>query len=1216
MAITKNDDLIVLISSYPESKTRIFYGITKEGKGFFNDEKKYIMDITYPTMMGKYESEIFFVKLSDLSSSKEYLLSFGKTPQLAEIYDLNSKKMYSTPISSWFYNLYDVHQIVGAYLKLTTNDYNYYLIGLLSVKYNNYGVGSPILSLIKFRINQLSPSIQRTYYSKEIDVYNSKIVSCYEISTYCIICFYKNKNNKYTMRAFASNLDEKQYTEIAPADENDNKYFKCVHFYGEIGAFLYYSNDNPPYANIVFKKYTKSTDKISNAFSKLNFSDYLFYYNCTLNDIIKVSDKKIIFAVVSLDKLKLYIIFIYNYNQQQIMRRIYELNSFSYNDLYFYNTIRIQIYNNYLAFGSNGFSSRSDSFSSLIIFSYPNSTDINNEITQYLLEHNDIKISNIKLEIQNLCKVENNVFGYILTGIKIIEIYKNTNKYLSLEDGTEIETDMNVSIDTILKLIVPKNGNSYTEFTYGMKYVCQAKEPEYEEYNKYPISILDTGTSNKEDSFFVPQIYSGRHSYYYFLLDNKLTEEGCDKKCELCYYSNKNNCITCKYNDFDLLEGTKKCNELMTTILTTIPEKLKTTTPEIIETTIPEVIETTIVEIKETTIPEELETTIPEIKETTIPKEIETTIPEIIETTVPEVKETINPEISNLISSTILKTIIESINSSIKEIINENFKGELTGETPQDIYLYIKNKIIKKNVTEENLLIKTPSVDFQLTTVNYQKNNNLNISTIDLGECEDTLRKEYNIDIDQDLIIFKIDIKDSDKSLTYVQYEVYHPETFNQLNLDFCENLIINVTVPANLDPETILLYQSLNNMGYNLFNSNDDFYTDICTPYTSLNNTDILLIDRKTDLYNKYANISVCQENCNLESYNENSNTVSCYCNVQTNDTKIDLNIDNKFNLKTMTDTFYNYLNNSNFRILKCYKVSFDLKSYLENIGRIIMTIILLFFIILFILFIIKGDNQISSYLKKILNNKFELKENNKNFRNDKNIAKNKNIITIQNNNNKKKLKEINNKINKIKFYNKNNDNKRSKANPSKKSKLKINITKKKDIIRTETPNNNKKMKYNKYNKQRKINNRYSSNNTKFIIQSQGSTSNACLTKNFQKTSTNKMFAYNKITNFGNKETKKNDFDKNKNELNDQELNSLDYNKAIFLDKRNYFQYYCSLLKIKHLILFTFLPINDYNLQYIKLILFLLSFSLYFSINGFFFTDETMIKYMKVLAQ
>ena len=105
----------------------------------------------------------------------------------------------------------------------------------------------------------------------------------------------------------------------------------------------------------------------------------------------------------------------------------------------------------------------------------------------------------------------------------------------------------------------------------------------------------------------------------------------------------------------------------------------------------------------------------------------------------------------------------------------------------QDIYLYIKNNLINSNFTENNLLVKTPSVAFQLTTVDYQKNNNLNISTIDLGECENTLRKEYNISKEKNLIIFKIDIKESNKSLTYVQYEVYHPETFKQLNLDYCE---------------------------------------------------------------------------------------------------------------------------------------------------------------------------------------------------------------------------------------------------------------------------------------------------------------------------------------------------------------------------------------------------------------------------------------------
>ena len=76
---------------------------------------------------------------------------------------------------------------------------------------------------------------------------------------------------------------------------------------------------------------------------------------------------------------------------------------------------------------------------------------------------------------------------------------------------------------------------------------------------------------------------------------------------------------------------------------------------------------------------------------------------------------------------------------------------------------------------------------------------------------------------------------------------------------------------------------------------------------------------------------------------------------------------------------------------------------------------------------------------------------------------------------------------------------------------------------------------------------------------------------------------------------------------LNDEEKNTLEYEKAIILDKRTYFQYYCSLLKKKQLILFTFLPANDYNLIYVKITLFIVSFSLYFTINGFFFTDETM---------
>ena len=71
---------------------------------------------------------------------------------------------------------------------------------------------------------------------------------------------------------------------------------------------------------------------------------------------------------------------------------------------------------------------------------------------------------------------------------------------------------------------------------------------------------------------------------------------------------------------------------------------------------------------------------------------------------------------------------------------------------------------------------------------------------------------------------------------------------------------------------------------------------------------------------------------------------------------------------------------------------------------------------------------------------------------------------------------------------------------------------------------------------------------------------------------------------------------------MNDQELNTLEYEKALIYDKRSYLQYYWSLLKKKQLILFTFYPQNDYNLIILKISLFLLGFSLYFTINAFFF--------------
>jgi hypothetical protein len=78
-------------------------------------------------------------------------------------------------------------------------------------------------------------------------------------------------------------------------------------------------------------------------------------------------------------------------------------------------------------------------------------------------------------------------------------------------------------------------------------------------------------------------------------------------------------------------------------------------------------------------------------------------------------------------------------------------------------------------------------------------------------------------------------------------------------------------------------------------------------------------------------------------------------------------------------------------------------------------------------------------------------------------------------------------------------------------------------------------------------------------------------------------------------------------NIFNEEELNKMEYKYAIVLDKRDFITYYFSLLKLKHLIIFTFLIREDYNVYLMKISLFLCSLALYLITNTIFFNDENM---------
>ena len=78
---------------------------------------------------------------------------------------------------------------------------------------------------------------------------------------------------------------------------------------------------------------------------------------------------------------------------------------------------------------------------------------------------------------------------------------------------------------------------------------------------------------------------------------------------------------------------------------------------------------------------------------------------------------------------------------------------------------------------------------------------------------------------------------------------------------------------------------------------------------------------------------------------------------------------------------------------------------------------------------------------------------------------------------------------------------------------------------------------------------------------------------------------------------------------LSDYELNDLEYEEAIKLDKRTFVQIYFAIMKREHIILFTFFSCKDYNLLYIKLARFIFLISTDIALNVFFFSDESMHK-------
>ena len=421
------------------------------------------------------------------------------------------------------------------------------------------------------------------------------------------------------------------------------------------------------------------------------------------------------------------------------------------------------------------------------------------------------------------------------------------------------------------------------------------------------------------------------------------------------------------------------------------------------------------------------------------------------------------------------------------------------------------------------------------------------MTSINLTECENILKEHYHIDPDLNLIILKYFKEDQ----TF-QYELYSPITHEKLNLSLCENIKTEVFVSLEMDEKTEEIYNNLKEQGYDPLDLNDKFYREICTPYTSENGTDVLLDDREEFIYSSLVNDSLCPSGCNYSEYILEKKYIKCECD--TNTTGIETLDLEHLTGKNIGNSFLSTLKTTNWKVMICYNLVFNFKIFCHNYGSILILILFVVYIIFMLYYCVKDINPLKVEISKILFISAEEEE----------------------------------QETKIKYDEKKMEEKMKENEPPKKVNQKANNKNKNNFEENlKTTEDNALIVTNRKNTKRR------------------STKKTTLASKSGRKNSRNNFIYKNPKNKD--DIKKIEQDKKRRNLDNFELNNLDYAEACLYDKRSCCQTYLSVLMREHIALSTFVSCKDYNLFYVKFEKFLIIFCVDMTMNGLFFVHDSM---------
>ena len=469
------------------------------------------------------------------------------------------------------------------------------------------------------------------------------------------------------------------------------------------------------------------------------------------------------------------------------------------------------------------------------------------------------------------------------------------------------------------------------------------------------------------------------------------------------------------------------------------------------------------------------------------------------------------------------------------------------------------------NIIEDNILdaynnysvIHTDNSTIEIIdTSNPEINNLTNVSRINLGECEQILKSYYNIPSEESLMIMKIDIRRQRSFTNQVEYSVYS-KNGTKLDLKLCDKVDILISIPVNIPEGNDIKIDQAKEMleqGYDIYDLADPFYNDICSSYTSNDNTDITLEDRRKEFY---QNITFCEDNCSYNGFDIDTLMVNCTSGIKED---VDINKD-RFSINTVKDEFKSIIRNSNIRVFKCYHKLLD--NFISNKGNWIMLLLIIAEIVLLIVYAVIGLRPI----QRIIDDIMIQKSSTLNISPD--IVTNVNLLSpIRSTGNSetkpKNTNEEENDKNQVIILRDINETLCKSPTRVKRNSIVTSSTRPITIRADNTISNS--VSFNSENQFNSFNHKCSIKNSQIDI----------------KIPRKKIYT-------------------------NEELSNLEFDKAVVYDKRKFLRTYYNYIEYKQLIIFTFIVKTDFNLLLLKISMFIFSFGMLLAFNTLFYDDDTM---------